>query len=165
MVWNFFHNIIYYKFIEFLECFLLKNHFWQSWFETFKLSHTMYYIAVHKWARKKNRFDSKRISPMHFYNCKILSNTISMTKRGLGWTICFKISFFLKLENADFHTPKSMTFNEFKTDLFFLQLTTFKLLENIKKVNYDMITEIKGSPFRVCVKICRFFSLIHMQLC
>ena len=129
---------------------------------------TFSYYVLHcctQVSQKKNRFDSKRISPMHFYNCKILSNTISMTKRGLGWTIYFKISFFLKLENADFHTPKSMTFNKFKTDLFFLQLTTFKLLENIKKFNYDMITEIKGSPFRVCVKICRFFSLIHMQLC
>ena len=43
-------------------------------------------------SQAKNRF--KRISPMHFYNCKILSNTISMTKRVwkyadfLAWFAC-----------------------------------------------------------------------------
>ena len=125
---------------------------------------TFSYYVLHcctQVSQKKNRFDSKRISPMHFYNCKILSNTISMTKRGLGWTILLKFHFFFKLENADFHTPKLMTFIEFKT--VFLQLLTFR--KHKKKL--IMINEIKGSPFRVCVcvKICRFFSLIHMQLC
>ena len=63
---------------------LLKNISGRAGLKLSKLSHTS--------EPEKNRF--KRISPMHFYNCKILSNTISMTKRVwkyadfLAWFAC-----------------------------------------------------------------------------